>query len=154
MLNTYKNNFYSKVLLPNENGCMLWTASKLPNGYGQFTYRKIQTRSHRFSYILHVGNIPNDMYVCHRCDIPSCVSPDHLFLGTPKDNMVDKIKKGRGRWGNHEKNGMAKLTLEKANYIRKLIKDDFFSITKIADIFGVSDSVIHEIRANKTWRND
>lgn len=154
MLNTYKNRFYSKILLPNEDGCMLWTGSKTLYGYGQFAHKKITTRSHRFSYIFHIGEIPKNLLVCHKCDNPSCVAPDHLFLGTPRDNMLDKMKKGKGRWGSHEKNGMSKLTLEKANYIRKLIKDDFFSLTKIAEIFRVSDSVIHEIRANKTWRND
>src|SRR4030095_5139968 len=118
MLNTYKTRFYSKVNLPNENGCMIWTASKLPNGYGQFTYKKKQIKAHRFSYVLHIGQIPKSMYVCHTCDNPSCVAPDHLFLGTAKDNAQDKMKKGRGRWGQHENNGIAKLTLEKDNYIR------------------------------------
>lgn len=64
-------------------------------GYGQFNTSIKLVRAHRFSYELHFGKIPQGMFVCHKCDIPNCVNPEHLFLGTPKDNTQDCIRKGR-----------------------------------------------------------
>jgi hypothetical protein len=68
------------------------------NGYGLFDVRiggRRETRAHRASYRLHKGDIPDGFLVCHRCDVPCCVNPDHLFLGTPKDNFNDMVRKGR-----------------------------------------------------------
>lgn len=75
------------------NGCWEWTASKFPDGYGSFDTR----RAHREAYKLFVGPIDAGVHVLHRCDNPPCVNPDHLFLGSHKDNMVDKTVKGRGK---------------------------------------------------------
>lgn len=82
------------------DGCWNWTAHLLPGGYGHFQLGTNRTdRAHRFSYKLHFGPIPKDdgieWCVCHRCDNPRCVRPDHLFLGTDRDNMHDMMRKGR-----------------------------------------------------------
>ncbi len=76
--------------------CWLWTGCKLPYAHGQFNVgnHKI-VLAHRFSWELHYGSIPEGLYVCHHCDNPSCVRPDHLFIGTQKDNVQDCIQKGR-----------------------------------------------------------
>lgn len=82
-------------LVEKTEGCWLWKAS-LRRGYGQFFIaRGLTVRAHRFSYELHIGAIPDGMMVCHRCDNPICVRPEHLFLGTAKDNARDMIEKGR-----------------------------------------------------------
>ncbi len=77
------------------DSCWLWIGSTQAMGYGQFWYKNKQTISHRTSWILHKGNIPEGLIVCHKCDNKKCVNPDHLFLGLHQDNTDDMISKGR-----------------------------------------------------------
>lgn len=77
--------------------CWLWTGNKLPHGYGLFGGKTSHRYAHRYSYAKFKGPIPDGMFVCHQCDEPSCVNPDHLFLGTQKTNMEDCSKKDRTR---------------------------------------------------------
>lgn len=77
------------------SGCWIYTGFLDPEGYGKFMEAGKQLRAHRYSYTLHKGNIPEGLFVCHTCDVPCCVNPDHLWLGTHDDNMKDKVKKGR-----------------------------------------------------------
>lgn len=87
--------FWAKVV--KTEGCWKWTAKRDRNGYGRFSPngQYSQTVAHRFSWELHNGPIPEGMLVCHHCDNPECTNPSHLFLGTPQDNMDDKVRKGR-----------------------------------------------------------
>lgn len=80
-----------------ECGCQIWTAGADGNGYGQFRFEGKLIGSHRASWIASRGPIPNGLHVLHRCDTPPCINPDHLFLGTPADNVADMIRKGRHR---------------------------------------------------------
>lgn len=87
--------FWDKV--EKTDGCWLWTASTFNDGYGKFKFDGKNRRAHRMSWLLTNGEIPEDMVVMHSCDIPLCVNPSHLSLGTPKANTHDMIEKNRHR---------------------------------------------------------
>lgn len=92
--------FWEKVRKsPEPDGCWEWTASKFRNGYGSFVVLG-ERRAHRVSWEIHNGPIPDGLWVLHKCDNPSCVRPDHLFLGDRRTNMLDCVSKGRHRWKN------------------------------------------------------
>ncbi len=87
--------FHNSYEVITETGCWLWTGWCGSQGYGGLMVKNEAVRAHRLSWELHYGPIPKGLYVCHKCDVKSCVNPDHLFLGTHKDNIQDAIKKGR-----------------------------------------------------------
>lgn len=89
---------------PSPDGCVLWIASTRRHGYGQFGYttedgRHVNAAAHRYAWERHIGEIPDGMLVCHRCDTPGCVLVAHLFLGTTQDNADDMVSKGRQATG-------------------------------------------------------
>lgn len=148
-----KDRFYSKVSLPNENGCMLWRGAKDSWGYGHLTVNKTTVKAHRLSYILQNGDIPKKMYICHTCDIPACVNPSHLFLGTPKDNMQDCITKKRFPPPlRGELNPASKLNDGVVREIIDLLKYGYTQV-EISDIYGVTTQNINYIHHNKSWKH-
>jgi hypothetical protein len=76
-----------------ETGCMLWTGCRTTNGYGNLTFKGRRWQAHRASWTVNRGAIPDGLLVCHRCDVRTCINPDHLFLGSQKENMADKVAK-------------------------------------------------------------
>lgn len=139
--------FMAKVV-KRDNGCWYWSGMKRGK-YGLVRIGGRRIAAHRASYQLFVGEISGGLLVCHTCDNPICVNPDHLFLGTYLDNYQDMIEKGREVYGDRRgsKNSLAKLTEDDVREIR----DSSETQVKIGKRFGVSQSVISEIRSRKLW---
>lgn len=126
-------------------GCWEWMGAKNKWGYGIFTTKKT-FRAHRFSHLLYLGRISSKKSVCHICDVPSCVNPQHLFLGTHTDNMRDKIKKGRAK-------GHSTLTPEKVLSLRKEYKDEGFTQKQLAEKYQITQGNVSNILKNRIWKH-
>jgi hypothetical protein len=132
----------------NENGCWVCTS----HGRTSYGYPMCHP-GNRHVYISHImyekykGPIPDGMFVCHRCDNPPCINPDHLWLGTAKDNIRDCVQKKRNNIG--EKNGLAKLTVKQVQEIRQASGLQ----REIAERFGVSQSLISMIKNRVWWKH-
>lgn len=148
-------NFEKHFKKGNEDECWLWEAYKLPSGYGLFQISHGEYRqhwlAHRFSYVSYIDSttLTDGDVICHSCDNPSCVNPDHLFKGTHQDNVNDKINKGRQLRGESVYN--SKLTETDVRLIRKLLLKGDLTQTKIGTIFNVSGSVVTDIKKGRTW---
>lgn len=130
-------------------GCWEWQGTVNPeNGYGQQRFNKKKWLVHRYSYLLHKGEIDNNLCVLHKCDNRKCVNPEHLFLGTRRENNIDCSKKGRKPRG--ENHSCAKLTNLEVEEIRHLQKNGF-THREIAEKFGVSRSTISMIINRINW---
>lgn len=138
---------------PTLGRCWLWTASKNRRGYGKFVVRKKSCPAHRYSWILHIGNIPLGLCVLHRCDNPSCVNPDHLFIGTDVDNIADRDSKGRQCKG--EDTNTSKLSEDDVRWVRQhhVIGDKEFGTRGMARKLGVTPLVVRSILQGKSWKH-
>lgn len=141
--------FDSYVELIPFSTCHWWTGTIKETGYGRFHVKDRFIAAHRFSYEKEHGPIPSGLCVCHSCDNPSCVNPDHLWLGTQKNNMQDcsaKSRAGKSLGVNH---GLSKLNDEAVKVIR------FFagsvSNRRIAVAYGVSSSTVDSVVKAETW---
>jgi len=129
--------------------CWAWTGRCTEFGYGQFkdmrTYKTVL--AHRFSYEIHKGPIPKGLCVLHHCDNPPCVNPDHLFLGTHKDNTQDAAKKQRMAYG--EKHNKTTILKKDVEYIRNAFPKT--PVHQLASQFNVCRQTIYNITHYKTW---
>lgn len=132
--------------------CWLWasvTCVNNPARYGKLLIDGQWVKAHRVSWMLRHGEIPDGLHVLHRCDVPRCVNPNHLFLGTGLDNIRDKIAKGRARGPQGEAHARARLTERDVRAIyassepRKLL----------AARYGVSRQQVAKIKARRTWKH-
>ena len=147
--------FWAKV--ESTNNCWLWKAGCFTNGYGQFRIGNKKLKAHRVMFLLLKGNIPHGMIVRHTCDNPKCVNPNHLLLGTYKDNAYDRDSKNRGIKGRKihkdqagEKNPAAKLNVEKVSKIRFMWPDH--SYRKLSKLFKISASQVANIVKGRSWQ--
>ena len=130
------------------SGCIEWTASKT-RAYGSCRLAGKTELAHRFSWKLFKGKIPKNLHVLHKCDNPPCVNPNHLFLGTNTDNMLDRNNKGRQSKGSDQ--GQAKLTEDQVRDIRKKYIRGKYGAIKLSREYKVSDVTINGIVTRKSW---
>lgn len=128
--------------------CWLWTAYRDAKGYGKVIIEKRVHYAHRIAWELTNGPIPSRLLVLHRCDIPACCNPEHLFLGTQGDNMKDMWTKGRHVPPNRR--ATAKLTVSDVIRIRELAATGMYQYV-IAKQFGVSQTNVGQIVRRATW---
>lgn len=142
-------------------GCWIWGASRNKDGYGSFGITNRNTiLAHRFAYEIYIGEIPDGMLVCHKCDNPACVNPNHLFLGTDRDNTQDMYAKGRDMYSKGtapdnrgERHPQAKLTTEDVVRIREM-RSKRYQLKDIAKRFGICPSLVSLICSGKRWNID
>lgn len=136
-------------------GCWEWAKYRNAKGYGSVWYKGSMRLAHRVSYETFNGEIPDKLFVLHKCDNPSCINPGHLFLGTNQDNMDDKMEKGRHKVGNLKgsEHGASKLTDSNVRIIKALLAKTGMVQHNIATFFGVSDATISFIKSGNRWRH-
>lgn len=148
--------FWSKVKIGNPDECWEWQANLDAKGYGHFQLvegnplGRTNPRSHRVSWFIAFGTIPENYCVCHKCDNRKCVNPHHLFLGTYDDNNKDRAEKGRSAVG--ENAPTAKLTEADVLEIRKMISEGITQ-REIARMFNVAHVAIGNISRGQTWKH-
>jgi len=159
MAKTAEERFWTKVDQRGEDECWLWTASRIPDGYGCFwdgTYRSLNprrpriVRAHRWLYEFLHGRI-GALEVCHTCDEPACVNPAHLYAGTHAQNMRDMISRGRAD-NRGDKNGRSKLSSEQIAEIRSRSTGRYGEISELAREYGVASGTMSKILKHQTWQ--
>lgn len=142
--------FFDQLSGPDHRGCMEWTKSRRANGYGQIRVGSKTLSTHRLSYFLAFGDIPDGKVIMHSCDNRACCNPMHLSCGTHKENAMDMMKKGRGR-GQAKPGGISnnrKLSPEEKVEVRQMLSKRIKGRT-IAAKFGVTESLISKIKHGK-----
>ena len=135
------------------DGCWEWQRGKDSCGYGILSINSKMKKATRHAWEITHGAIPDGLCVLHTCDNPSCINPDHLFLGTQKDNAIDRTIKGRTARNYGESNGRAKITAEDADNIRFIYRRGDATQCELADKYGISQVQIGRILQDKFWVN-
>jgi hypothetical protein len=149
-MQSLSDHFFAQVPQP-DIGCWLWPGSITINGYGRLQFHGQTFMAHRAAYELAYGPIPRGTLVCHHCDEPRCVRPDHLFLGSSAENQADMTRKNRGRVG--ERNGHAILTAEEVTAIRQRYAEGGITQQRLGYMFGVSQLTVSDIVTRKSWKH-
>lgn len=156
---------YERVIAPMEErfwllverspGCWEWGGNRMSNGYGRIGVDRKKVLAHRASWLIHNGPIPDGVFVCHHCDNPPCVNPDHLFLGTQRDNIHDMLAKGRHQSQAHlgEDHGMALLTEDNVRAMRAEYAAGGLTQKELAVRYGVDQTTISKAICGKTWKH-
>jgi hypothetical protein len=139
--------------LMDDRGCWEWGGARNEHGYGQTAIKHyLQMKAHRLSWMIHHSIIADEVCVLHKCDNPPCVNPDHLFIGTKKDNMQDCSRKGRVRYilRRGESNECAKLTDKKVAEARRLYASGD-SLRSVAQRYGVNSKTMSRAIHGLQW---
>lgn len=131
---------FMRYVSQSETGCWIWIGHKSRSGYGQIQVNRRPCRANRVAYELFIGPIPEGLQICHRCDIPACVNPSHLFAGTGAENQRDSCLKARR---------CRKLTPDKVRAIRA----DPRMHTVIAAEYGIASSYVCNLKKRNSWRH-
>ena len=156
--------FWANVDKDDALGCWEWIGGKNDAGYGRISLNGRRWRAHRLSYLLFRGAIPKGALVCHSCDNPACIRPDHLFLGSHKLNSRDMVERGRvamgKRNGSHthperrptgEANGAHKLSVNQVREIRECYVKGRITQRALAAQYSVAQSTIGDVLRFVTW---
>lgn len=143
------------------SGCWIWTKGTNSAGYGRLSHGSKTWLAHRLMFILSNGKIGEGLLVCHKCDTPACINPEHLFAGTNDDNQKDMVSKGRTysgsrKWANRrrgESSLHAKLNWDSVGEIRRRHAEGEMQMTLAAE-FGVSVGTMSYLIHRKTWVED
>ena len=145
-----EDRFWAKV--KKTNSCWLWMGGRDIEGYGRFSHGQ----AHRVAWELSRGPISTGLVVCHHCDTPACVNPDHLFVGTQRDNRLDCVRKGRQGKGpafaRGENNIFAKLSDDHVRAIR-LLRSCGWKVSRLSKMFNVSGNHVFNICSRKARRS-
>lgn len=147
-----KERLLSTKVVDIQTGCWNWIGSSRGIGYGRLKHQSKTWAAHRLSYTVFVGPITEGLWVCHRCDNPSCINPDHLFLGTPLDNNQDMVCKNRNKSCPGVLNGTATLNEEQVLEIARLAKTGEYKYKDIGDLYGVSATCVGQINRKESWK--
>ena len=130
--------------------CWNWTARRTPQGYGRFGVNGVNKLAHRVSYEMFKAPITDGLHVLHRCDNPSCVNPDHLWLGTNAENVADKVAKGREPSHIGESNNHSKLTAQDVLAIREAASRGANQY-RLAEQYEIAQAHVSSIVRRKAW---
>lgn len=134
--------------MPEPNtGCWIWIGAVNKKGYGSININGKMDKTHRVSYRLFKGSFNKKLFVCHSCDVPSCINPDHLFLGTAKDNAVDRVNKNRSNSCRGDSHGRSSLCEDDVLFIR----ESGMRPRDLMRIFDVDRSTIWRVLRSKNW---
>lgn len=147
-----ENRFWQKVDKSNPNGCWNWIASKKSQGYGMVRANGIVVGAHIAAWkYIYKKELPGGMCVLHKCDNPSCVREDHLFLGTVIENNLDRDKKNRTARG--ENSSCVRLTWDEVCMIRAIWNLGMFRLYPMAKAYGINQGHLWQIVNNKIWKS-
>jgi hypothetical protein len=148
-----QEHFWSRVDRSGD-GCWLWQGTIGNRGYGRTSYQNRTIGAHRLAWIYARGHIPDGQVVCHRCDNPPCVRPDHLFLGTFADNSADMVRKGRAVNGpKGVTHPFAKFTEDQVREIRRRYASADVSTHQLAREYGVGAMTIWRVATHRSYRS-
>lgn len=157
--------FWSSVDKTVDTDCWIWRSDRSSFGHGRFLFLGQRTQAHRYAYELEYGTIPDGLVLCHKCDVPECVNPSHMFVGTQKDNIQDCVRKGRWPVGQThwcsgkpelvkrgERAGNSKLSETQVAEIYRLCCSGS-NYSDVAALFGINRATAVQIHRGKTWNH-